>query len=79
MNDMERFDDRIECDACGGSGKTVEEARTTGVNQHSACQMDCEECDGAGRVVAPDDDKQAGMEAPKGAGMHKNTNPKESL
>ena len=42
-----------ECKTCGGTGKIVEEAVTAGANQHSACQMDCEDCDGAGRLRAP--------------------------
>lgn len=41
----------IECDTCDGSGKIVHEARTTGANQHSACQEGCEDCDGTGRVL----------------------------
>lgn len=28
----------------------VEAATTTGANQHSACQRDCEDCDGSGRI-----------------------------
>ena len=37
-----------ECETCYGSGKIFEAATTTGVNQHSACQYDCEDCDGTG-------------------------------
>lgn len=39
-----------ECETCWGSGKIVEDARTHGWNQHSACQMDCEDCDGTGWI-----------------------------
>ena len=37
-----------ECETCYGSGKIFEAATTTGANQHSACQYDCEDCDGTG-------------------------------
>ena len=42
-------DDRAWCETCDGTGKIVEAARYTGANTHSACQMDCEDCDGEGR------------------------------
>lgn len=58
-----RGDDTVECDACCGSGKIVEDARTVGINQHSACQMVCEECDGSGRVAAEPDAAQAGTQS----------------
>ena len=37
-----------ECETCYGSGKIFEAATTTGANQHSACQYDCEDCNGTG-------------------------------
>ena len=46
-------DEEPECAACDGSGKIVEPARTEGINQHSACQRDCEDCGGTGRTPNP--------------------------
>lgn len=40
--------DLPECDACNGTGKIEEPARTEGANQHSACVRSCDECDGCG-------------------------------
>jgi hypothetical protein len=45
--------DLPECEACSGTGKIEESARTTGANQHSACIRTCDECGGCG--FAPDD------------------------
>lgn len=42
----------VECQSCGGTGTIVEEARTHGANQHSACQQPCEDCNGTGRAHA---------------------------
>lgn len=49
MRAMRGEDSTSECATCDGSGKIVEAARTSGANQHSACQRDCDECDGTGR------------------------------
>lgn len=45
-----------ECQACGGTGKIEEAARTEGANQHSACVRTCDDCDGCG--FAPDDEPE---------------------
>ena len=45
--------DLPECEACNGTGKIEEPARTEGANQHSACVRSCDECDGCG--FAPDE------------------------
>lgn len=61
--------DTTECAHCGGSGKIVEEARYSGQNVHSACQRDCDECDGTGSVAAlgaSAGEKQDGYEAEGG-------------
>lgn len=59
--------DAVECETCAGSGKIVEEARTTGANQHSSCQSDCDECDGTGRLpTTPAETGAVGIFAPSG-------------
>lgn len=45
--------DLPECEACNGTGKIEEPARTEGANQHSTCVRSCDECDGCG--FAPDE------------------------
>ena len=54
----------VECEACQGSGKIVEEARTIGANQHSACQMDCDDCDGSGRAPTPQEQPDGHTKGP---------------
>lgn len=52
MTDEEWAAETEPCCHCNGDGKIVEEARTSGANQHSACQRDCDFCGGVGRVPA---------------------------
>lgn len=40
-----------DCETCLGDGHIDVPAKTEGANQHSACRMPCEACDGLGVVV----------------------------
>ena len=53
--------DLPECQACGGTGKIEEAAKTEGANQHSACVRPCDECDGCGFAS---DDEDASLARP---------------
>lgn len=55
--------DLPRCEACNGTGKIEEPARTEGANQHSACVRSCDECDGCGFAPDPELAPTAPVEA----------------